>query len=260
MGCHRTASTPAALDEVGFRGDRRIVAGRGRPPQATARRAGLEGEEEVLTATFTSTDLTERNASRTGGGTGWRPASPGRAMLARSPLLARAPRRPGRRRRRPPQARPQPIGHDLDRRPGAVSSRPCPRCPGRQPGVCRGHRTVPHGLVMDARTVASPQPGTDRGLCRWCAPLLGRPAAARAVPLSAGLRSSARRTSDRMSALRPRCPLGQGSGSLLLAPSAAGPVPARTTTGSGARPGPRCGVVPPDPATARFRDTGPHAA
>src|SRR6266508_2343376 len=35
---------------------------RGRPPQAAARRAGLEGEERFLTATLTSTDMTEWDA------------------------------------------------------------------------------------------------------------------------------------------------------------------------------------------------------
>jgi hypothetical protein len=39
------------------------VAGRGRPPQAAARRAGLEGVEKLLTTNLTSTDTTERNAS-----------------------------------------------------------------------------------------------------------------------------------------------------------------------------------------------------
>ena len=42
-------------------------------------------------------------------------------------LLALAPRRPGRRCRRPTQARPELLGHDLDHRPGAaVLSRPAP--------------------------------------------------------------------------------------------------------------------------------------
>jgi hypothetical protein len=37
-------------------------AGRGRPPQAAARRAGLEFVEKLLTTKLTSTDTTERNA------------------------------------------------------------------------------------------------------------------------------------------------------------------------------------------------------
>src|SRR5215208_3517102 len=42
-------------------------------------------------------------------------------------LLVAAPRRPGRRRRRPPQARSQLLGHDLDNRPGAaILSGPAP--------------------------------------------------------------------------------------------------------------------------------------
>ena len=35
---------------------------RGRPPQAAARRAGLEFVEKLLTANLTSTDTTERDA------------------------------------------------------------------------------------------------------------------------------------------------------------------------------------------------------
>jgi hypothetical protein len=35
---------------------------RGRPPQAAARRAGLEFVEKLLTTNLTSTDTTERNA------------------------------------------------------------------------------------------------------------------------------------------------------------------------------------------------------
>jgi hypothetical protein len=38
-----------------------MAAGRGRPPQAAARRAGLEFVEKLLTK-LTSTDTTERNA------------------------------------------------------------------------------------------------------------------------------------------------------------------------------------------------------
>jgi hypothetical protein len=37
-------------------------AGRGRPPQAAARRAGLEFVEKLLPTKLTSTDTTERNA------------------------------------------------------------------------------------------------------------------------------------------------------------------------------------------------------
>jgi hypothetical protein len=37
-------------------------AGRGRPPPAAARRAGLEFVEKLLTTNLTSTDTTERNA------------------------------------------------------------------------------------------------------------------------------------------------------------------------------------------------------
>jgi len=36
---------------------------RGRPPQAAARRVGLEFVEKLLTTNLTSTDTTERNAS-----------------------------------------------------------------------------------------------------------------------------------------------------------------------------------------------------
>jgi hypothetical protein len=39
-----------------------VVAGRGRPPQAAARRAGLEFVEKLLTTKLTSTDTRERNA------------------------------------------------------------------------------------------------------------------------------------------------------------------------------------------------------
>jgi hypothetical protein len=38
------------------------VAARGRPPEAAARRAGLEFVEKLLTTNLTSTDMTERNA------------------------------------------------------------------------------------------------------------------------------------------------------------------------------------------------------
>src|SRR5215218_6120717 len=43
-------------------GTRRGAAGRGRPPQAAARRAGLEFVEKLLPTKLTSTDTTERNA------------------------------------------------------------------------------------------------------------------------------------------------------------------------------------------------------
>jgi len=39
-----------------------LVRGRGRPPQAAARRAGLEFVEKLLPTKLTSTDTTERNA------------------------------------------------------------------------------------------------------------------------------------------------------------------------------------------------------
>jgi hypothetical protein len=54
-----------ALAEIPRRsaGRRAVVAGRGRPPQAAARRAGLEVVEKLLTTNLTSTDTTERNAS-----------------------------------------------------------------------------------------------------------------------------------------------------------------------------------------------------
>jgi hypothetical protein len=38
------------------------LSARGRPPQAAARRAGLEFVEKLLTTNLTSTDTTERNA------------------------------------------------------------------------------------------------------------------------------------------------------------------------------------------------------
>ena len=91
------------------------AAGRGRPPEAAARRAGLEFVEKLLTK-LTSTDMTERNA-------GMvllvhpRPAPPHRWS---SWLLTLAPCRPGRRRHRPAQTRPQLVGHDLDHGPGAA--------------------------------------------------------------------------------------------------------------------------------------------
>jgi hypothetical protein len=40
-----------------------VLPARGRPPQAAARRAGLEFVEKLLTTNLTSTDTTERNAS-----------------------------------------------------------------------------------------------------------------------------------------------------------------------------------------------------
>jgi hypothetical protein len=50
------------------------------------------------------------------------------------------------------------VGHDLDHRPGAVSSRPCPQCPDRQTRCLPWTpHPVPHGLGVDARTAASPQ-------------------------------------------------------------------------------------------------------
>jgi hypothetical protein len=70
---------------VGRLGSRWGVAGRGRPPQAAARRAGLEFVEKLLTTNLTSADTTEWNAG----------------MLRRIPLVASivdlvgAPRRPG---------------------------------------------------------------------------------------------------------------------------------------------------------------------
>ena len=39
------------------------AAGRGRPPEAAARRAGLEFVEKLLTTRLESVDMTERNAS-----------------------------------------------------------------------------------------------------------------------------------------------------------------------------------------------------
>jgi hypothetical protein len=49
-----------------------MAAGRGRPPEAAARRAGLEFVEKLLTTNLTSTDTTEWNAG----------------MLRRIPLVA----------------------------------------------------------------------------------------------------------------------------------------------------------------------------
>jgi hypothetical protein len=45
-----------------YQGPHRGAAGRGRPPEAAARRAGLEFVEKLLTTSLTSTDATERNA------------------------------------------------------------------------------------------------------------------------------------------------------------------------------------------------------
>src|SRR5512132_3243007 len=62
-----------------------VLPARGRPPQAAARRAGLEFVEKLLTTNLTSADTTERKAG----------------MLRRIPLVASivdlvgAPRRPG---------------------------------------------------------------------------------------------------------------------------------------------------------------------
>jgi hypothetical protein len=44
-------------------GTRHGAAGRGRPPQAAARRAGLESVEKLLTTKLRSADMTGRNAS-----------------------------------------------------------------------------------------------------------------------------------------------------------------------------------------------------
>jgi hypothetical protein len=61
----RRSASAIALAEVrrrsaGWPGS--AVAGRGRPPQAAARTAGLEFVEKLLTTKLTSTDTTERNA------------------------------------------------------------------------------------------------------------------------------------------------------------------------------------------------------
>jgi hypothetical protein len=56
-------SVPAALGgEVGAPVAVASLPARGRPPQAAARRAGLEFVEKLLTTKLTSTDTTERNA------------------------------------------------------------------------------------------------------------------------------------------------------------------------------------------------------
>src|SRR5947207_1511945 len=97
----------------------RRPAGRGRPPQAAARRAGLKDVEKLLPTNLTSTDTTEWNA-------GMLPR-PAPSHCWPSWLLAVAPRRPGGRCRCPPEARPQLLGHDLDHRPdAAILSRPAP--------------------------------------------------------------------------------------------------------------------------------------
>jgi hypothetical protein len=44
----------------------KAAAGRGRPPQAAARRAGLEFVEKVLTTKLTNADTTARNAGMLG--------------------------------------------------------------------------------------------------------------------------------------------------------------------------------------------------
>jgi len=134
------------------------AADRGRPPQAAARRAGLEGEEELLTATLTSTDRTERDAGKSVPvqGNSRRPAPPGRPMLVSWPLLADAPRRPSR--RRPPAARPQLIGQDLDHRGGrsvrpsmpAVSGQPAPVAAVDTAPSARSGRGRPHGRIVAA--------------------------------------------------------------------------------------------------------------
>jgi hypothetical protein len=73
----------------------RGAAGRGRPPQAAARRAGLEFVEKLLTANLTGTDTTERNTGmlRVRSSHRWS-----------SWLLVLAPRRPGPRCRCPAEA------------------------------------------------------------------------------------------------------------------------------------------------------------
>jgi hypothetical protein len=51
------------LGEAGSRVTVVSLPARGRPPQAAARRVGLEGVEKSLPAPLNSTDTTERNAS-----------------------------------------------------------------------------------------------------------------------------------------------------------------------------------------------------
>jgi hypothetical protein len=94
---------------------------RRRPPAGPA----LKAVEKLLTTILTSPDTTERNPSGAGQQAGI-PLHQPRPLLAWSLLLAWTPRHPA-------QAPPQLHGHALDHRPGAVSSRPGPKCPGRQP-------------------------------------------------------------------------------------------------------------------------------
>ena len=93
---------------------------------------------------------------------------------------------------------------------------------------------VQHVLRMLPLSVGIVQkPGTDAGLCRWCAPLRGPPPAGHAVrcPLSARLRSSAPHRPTRCphcaavsTRTGVRCPLGQVSGACCW-PSMSGCLP-----------------------------------
>jgi hypothetical protein len=135
-----------------------------------------------------------------------RPAPPYRCSTW---LSGRGPRCPGRGRRRPPpEARPQRIGPDLDHRTGRSVQPSRSTVSGQTAPVSDVDTPRPHGLVMDARTVASSQPGSDAGLRRWSPALRGAPAAAPPPLLSARLRQ-ARRSVRPGVALRPQGPLGR---------------------------------------------------
>jgi hypothetical protein len=186
-------------------------------------------------------------------------------MLTWVLLLACAPRRPGRGGRRPAQARAQLLGHDLE----PPTGEQCPAVLVRSvradtPGVHCGHRTVPHGPIVDTGTVAAPQPGADAGLRRWCTSLLGRLPAARVVRCPPGCAAARGAASGRVSAPRPRCPLGQGarcpfgqvSGGCwpFCPPSAAGPMACRAGSAPPVRRrGPRCAARRCGRATGRAR-------
>jgi hypothetical protein len=92
-----------------------------------------------------------------------------RSIPRHRPLLARAPRRPGRCCCRPSAARPSSSATTSTTGRGVASGRPgptvqpsMPQCPGSQPQCLRGHAR-PHGLVVDPCTVAASQAGRRRG-------------------------------------------------------------------------------------------------
>jgi hypothetical protein len=168
-----------------------------------------------------------------------RPAPPYRCSTW---LAARAPSRPGRGRRRPPEARSQLVGHDLDHRPRAVSSRPGPRCPGRQPRwlawILRRPHGPGHGRLHGRSAAAWHQRGPAPMVRCTARTATSRPRRPSCPPGLAAARGAA---SDRVSAPHPqgllgrvrgvysdrvRCPLGQVSG-VCCPPSAAGPMAGR---------------------------------